>query len=120
MTLSIFYTALYFFSFCNKLFLNNKWGVSCFVDSALNRFVEVSGARAWTDADAVGLWQYSWSACQAVFLCSYSGWPLRPLCRYPLKMSFSPSLVKENFHKAHTVAQQVRHRLGHLYPMQKC
>lgn len=32
-----------FFSFCNKIFLNNKWGVSCFMDSALNRCVEVSG-----------------------------------------------------------------------------
>lgn len=54
MTLSIFYTALYFFSFCNKIFLNNKWGVSCFTDSALNRFVEVSGTRVWADVEALG------------------------------------------------------------------
>lgn len=47
-----------FFSFCNKIFLNNKWGVSYFMDSALNRFVEVSGAWAWADVEAVG-WQRS-------------------------------------------------------------
>lgn len=43
-----------FFSFCNKIFLNNKWGVSCFMDSALNSFVEVFGTWAGADVEALG------------------------------------------------------------------
>ena len=50
-TVNLLY-CIVFFSFCNKIFLNNKWGVRCFTDSALHRFVEVSGT--WVRADVEG------------------------------------------------------------------
>lgn len=93
MTLSIFYTALYFFSFCNKIFLNNKWGVSCFLDSALNRFVEVSGLGAWADGDAAE-WCQEPRFCRARHVSGNrfstaitAGYGKPPLVRLPARRS---------------------------------